>query len=587
MKAKVFDTNVFKRILQYAKPYKWRFNGVIFFAISLSFFAALRPYLLKLTVDDYIKTHDKHGLLIYVVFMGMVLLMEVFSNFYFVYWANWLGQDIIKDVRTKLFQHMLSFRMKYYDNAPVGQLITRSVSDMESIAKIFSQGLFMIGSDLLKMGVILIFMFKENWRLTCIVIIAMPILVVVTRVFQRKMQVSFEEVRNQIANLNTFVQERVTGMKIVQLFNREDIEFDKFQEINAKHNKAWIKTILYNSIFFPIADIISSLTLGFIVLYGGYRILGGDETTTFGDIFSYTMYIGMLFNPLRQIADKFNEMQMGMISANRVFEILDTKDQIQDIGTIEAPVFKGTIEFNNVHFGYIENEEVIKGINLKVKAGETIAVVGATGAGKSTIINLLNRFYELNSGTIFIDNENIHDYTLDSLRKQIAVVLQDVFLFADTILNNITLYNPAISRDQVLAAAKKIGVHDFIMSLPEGYDYNVKERGVMLSSGQRQLIAFLRAYVSNPSILILDEATSSIDTYSEELIQRATETITQGRTSIVIAHRLATIVNADMIIVMDKGLIVEQGTHKELVVKENGYYKSLYDSQFSINSEAE
>ena len=587
MKAKVFDTNVFKRILQYAKPYKWRFNGVIFFAVSLSFFAALRPYLLKLTVDDYIKTHDKHGLLIYVVFMGMVLLMEVFSNFYFVYWANWLGQDIIKDVRTKLFKHMLSFRMKYYDNAPVGQLITRSVSDMESIAKIFSQGLFMIGSDLLKMGVILIFMFKENWRLTCIVIIAMPILVVVTRVFQRKMQVTFEEVRNQIANLNTFVQERVTGMKIVQLFNREDIEFDKFQEINAKHNKAWIKTILYNSIFFPIADIISSLTLGFIVLYGGYRILGGDETTTFGDIFSYTMYIGMLFNPLRQIADKFNEMQMGMISANRVFEILDTKDQIQDIGTIEAPIFKGTIEFNNVHFGYIENEEVIKGINLKVKPGETIAVVGATGAGKSTIINLLNRFYELNSGTIFIDNENIHDYTLDSLRKQIAVVLQDVFLFADTILNNITLYNPAISKEQVLAAAKKIGVHDFIMSLPEGYDYNVKERGVMLSSGQRQLIAFLRAYVSNPSILILDEATSSIDTYSEELIQRATETITKGRTSIVIAHRLATIVSADMIIVMDKGLIVEQGTHKELVVKENGYYKSLYDSQFSINSEVE
>ncbi len=587
MKAKVFDTNVFKRILQYAKPYKWRFNGVIFFAVSLSFFAALRPYLLKLTVDDYIKTHDKHGLLIYVVFMGMVLLMEVFSNFYFVYWANWLGQDIIKDVRTKLFKHMLSFRMKYYDNAPVGQLITRSVSDMESIAKIFSQGLFMIGSDLLKMGVILIFMFKENWRLTCIVIIAMPILVVVTRVFQRKMQVTFEEVRNQIANLNTFVQERVTGMKIVQLFNREDIEFDKFQEINAKHNKAWIKTILYNSIFFPIADIISSLTLGFIVLYGGYRILGGDETTTFGDIFSYTMYIGMLFNPLRQIADKFNEMQMGMISANRVFEILDTKDQIQDIGTIEAPIFKGTIEFNNVHFGYIENEEVIKGINLKVKAGETIAVVGATGAGKSTIINLLNRFYELNSGNIFIDNENIHDYTLDSLRKQIAVVLQDVFLFADTILNNITLYNPAISKEQVLAAAKKIGVHDFIMSLPEGYDYNVKERGVMLSSGQRQLIAFLRAYVSNPSILILDEATSSIDTYSEELIQRATETITKGRTSIVIAHRLATIVSADMIIVMDKGLIVEQGTHKELVVKENGYYKSLYDSQFSINSEVE
>jgi ABC-type multidrug transport system fused ATPase/permease subunit len=584
MKAKAFDTNIFKRILIYTKPYKWRFNGVIMFAVLLSFFAALRPYLLKLTVDGYIKTHDKHGLLLYVILMGIVLLMEVFSNFYFVYWANWLGQDIIKDLRTKLFQHMLSFKMKYYDNAPVGQLITRSVSDMESIAKIFSQGLFMIGSDLLKMGVILIFMFKENWRLTFIVIIAMPVLVFITRIFQRKMQVTFEEVRNQIANLNTFVQERVTGMRIVQLFNREDIEFEKFKEINAKHKKAWIKTILYNSIFFPIADIISSLTLGFIVLYGGYRILGGDQTTTFGDIFSYTMYIGMLFNPLRQIADKFNEMQMGMISANRVFEILDTKDQMQDIGTLEAPIFEGNIEFKKVHFGYIENEEVIKGIDLKVNAGDTIAVVGATGAGKTTIINLLNRFYELNSGAILIDNNNIHDYTLDSLRKQIAVVLQDVFLFADSILNNITLYNPAISREQVLAAAKKIGVHDFIMSLPDGYDYNVKERGVMLSSGQRQLIAFLRAYVSNPSILILDEATSSIDTYSEELIQNATETITKGRTSIVIAHRLATIINADKIVVMDKGLIVEQGNHQELVSIENGYYKSLYDSQFLASS---
>ena len=584
MKATAFDTTVFKRILKYAKPYKMRFNSVILFAIFLSIFAALRPYLLKLTVDDYIKTNDKNGLLWYVTLMGIVLILEVVSNFFFVYWANWLGQDIVKDVRVKLFKHMLSFRMKYYDNAPVGQLITRSVSDMESIAKIFSQGLFMIGSDLLKMVVILGFMLSENWRLTCIVFVAMPILVYITRIFQRKMQVSFEEVRNQIANLNTFVQERVTGMKIVQLFNREDIEFDKFQEINAKHNKAWIKTILYNSIFFPIADIISSLTLGFIVLYGGFRILGGDTSTSFGDIFSYTMFIGMLFNPLRQIADKFNEMQMGMIAANRVFDILDTKEHIQDIGTIEAPIFEGVIEFKDVRFSYIENEEVIKGINLKVKSGQTIAIVGATGAGKSTIINLLNRFYEINSGTIFVDNQNIRDYTLDSLRKQIAVVLQDVFLFADTILNNITLNNPDISREQVLAAAKKIGVHDFIMSLPENYDYNVKERGVMLSSGQRQLIAFLRAYVSNPSILILDEATSSIDMYSEELIQRATETITTGRTSIIIAHRLATIINADKIVVMDKGIIVEQGTHQELLSQKTGFYKNLYDSQFILNA---
>lgn len=584
MKATAFDTTVFKRILEYAKPYKMRFNGVILFAIFLSIFAALRPYLLKLTVDDYIKTHDKNGLLWYVTLMGIVLLLEVLSNFFFVYWANWLGQDIVKDVRVKLFKHMLSFRMKYYDTAPVGQLITRSVSDMESIAKIFSQGLFMIGSDLLKMVVILGFMLKENWRLTCIVFVAMPILVYITRIFQRKMQVSFEEVRNQIANLNTFVQERVTGMKIVQLFNREDTEFEKFNDINAKHKKAWIKTILYNSIFFPIADIISSFTLGFIVLYGGFQILNGDNSTSFGDIFSYTMFIGMLFNPLRQIADKFNEMQMGMISANRVFEILDTKEHIQDIGTIEAPIFEGEIEFKDVRFSYIEDEEVIKGINLKVKSGQTIAIVGATGAGKSTIINLLNRFYEINSGTIFVDNQNIHDYTLDSLRKQIAVVLQDVFLFADTILNNITLNNPNITREQVVAAAKKIGVHDFIMSLPEGYDYNVKERGIMLSSGQRQLIAFLRAYVSNPSILILDEATSSIDMYSEELIQRATETITTGRTSIIIAHRLATIINADKIVVMDKGIIVEQGTHQELLSQKTGFYKNLYDSQFILNT---
>ena len=581
MKAKAFDTRLFKRILKFTQPYQWRFNGVVVFAISLSVFAALRPYLLKQTVDGYISTQDQQGLLLYVILMGIVLLLEVFSQFYFVYWANWLGQDIVKDIRTKLFKHILSFRMKYFDHVPVGQLVTRSVSDIESIARIFSQGLFMIISDLMKMVVVLIFMFYMNWKLTWIVIVAMPVLVFFTRIFQRKMQVAFEEVRNQIANMNSFVQERVTGMKIVQLFNREKIEYKKFKEINDKHKKAWIKTILYNSIFFPIADIISSLTLGFIVLYGGIKILNGDNFTTFGDLFSYTMFIGMLFNPLRQIADKFNEMQLGMIAANRVFEILDTEDHIQDTGIIEAPNFKGTIEFKNVRFGYIADEEVIKGIDLEVNAGQTIAIVGSTGAGKSTIINLLNRFYEINSGSIYIDNNNIENYTLDSLRKQIAVVLQDVFLFADTIFNNITLNNPEISREIVLAAAKKIGVHDFIMSLPDNYDFDVKERGVMLSSGQRQLIAFLRAFVSNPSILILDEATSSIDTYSEELIQRATETITKGRTSIVIAHRLATIVNADKIVVMDKGLIVEQGTHQELINRDRGFYKDLYDSQFN------
>ncbi len=582
MKAKAFDTRLFKRILQYTKPYKSRMYGVILFAVLLSIFAALRPYLLKQTVDEYIKTQDKIGLLNYIILMAVVLMLEVLSNFFFTFWANWLGQDIVKDIRIKLFKHMLSFKMKYYDNSPVGQLVTRSVSDIESIAKIFSQGLFMISSDLLKMFVILFFMFFMNWKLTFIVIAAMPILLYFTRVFQKKMQITFEEVRAQIANLNTFVQERVTGIKIVQLFNREEIELEKFKVINQKHNQAWIKTVWYNSIFFPIADIISSLTLGAVVFYAGSRILGGDVSTTFGDIFSYTMYIGMLFNPLRQIADKFNEMQMGMIAANRVFEILDTNSHIQDIGTIEAPIFKGNIDFNQVHFSYIENEEVLKGINLQVAEGQTIAIVGATGAGKTTIINLLNRFYEINSGTIAIDGQNIKNYTLDSLRLQIAVVLQDVFLFADTIYNNITLGNPYITETQVFNAAKKIGVHNFIMSLPNGYQYNVKERGVMLSSGQRQLIAFLRAFVSNPSILILDEATSSIDSYSEELIKNATETITKNRTSIIIAHRLATIVKADKIIVMEKGLVVEQGTHQELINKEKGYYKNLYESQFLI-----
>jgi len=581
MKSKAFDIRLFKRILKYTKPYKTVFYNVISAAILLAIFASLRPFLLKQTVDHYIKPQDQNGLLLYVSLMGVVLLLEGIFQFFFVFWANLLGQNIIKDIRTKLFKHMLSFRMNYFDNAPVGQLVTRSVSDIEQIARIFSQGLFMIISDLLKMLACLIIMFYMNWKLTWIVIAAMPILVFITRIFQRKMQVAFEEVRNQVSNLNTFVQERVTGMKIVQLFNREEIEHEKFKEINQKHNVAWIKTILYNSIFFPIADIISSLTLGFVVLYGGFHILDGDKFTTFGDLFSYTMFIGMLFNPLRQIADKFNEMQMGMIAANRVFDILDTEEDVQQTGKIEAKHFAGNISFENVRFSYIKDEEVLKGISLEVKSGETIAIVGSTGAGKSTIINLLNRFYEINSGTISIDNQNINDFTLESLRAQIAVVLQDVFLFADTIYNNITLNNTNISREEVITASKKIGVHDFIMSLPDGYDYNVKERGVMLSSGQRQLIAFLRAYVSSPSILILDEATSSIDTYSEELIQRATETITKDRTSIVIAHRLATIVNADKIIVMDKGKIVESGTHSELVNKVNGYYKNLYDSQFS------
>lgn len=585
MKAK--KSTSFQKVMQFAKPYKARFVWVILFSIFLSLFAAARPYLLKQTVDAYLIPKDASGLLFYVVLMAIVLMLEVLAQFYFVYLANWLGQDIVKDIREKLFAHINSFRMKFFDNEAVGRLVTRTVFDIESISKIFSQGLFMIISDLLKMLVILVFMFYMNWKLSFVVMLAMPLLVYATRVFQKKMKGAFEEVRTQVANLNTFVQERVTGMRIVQLFNREDIEYEKFKQINKKHNDAWQKNILYNSIFFPIADTISSLTLGLVIWYAGINILNGDAITQPGDMFAYIMYIGMLFNPLRQIADKFNEMQMGMIASDRVFELLEMEELVQTTGTQTAGHFKGEIELEKVHFSYVENEEVIKGISLKIEAGTTIAIVGATGAGKSTIINLLNRFYEISSGKITIDGVNINDFTLESLRKQIGIVLQDVFLFADTILNNITLNDSSITRETVINAAKGIGVHDFIMSLPEGYDYNVKERGVMLSSGQRQLIAFLRVLVSNPSILILDEATSSIDTYSEELIQNATDKITEGRTSIIIAHRLATVVNADKIIVMDKGQIVEAGTHYELINRAEGYYKNLYYSQFAVESESE
>lgn len=595
----------FNKLLVYAKPYKGKLYFVAFWAIFLAIITAIRPFLLNFTIDTYLveskkETHiiqayfesfmnyffsgndNASNLKILVVIMFIALVLEAMAQFFFTYLANWLGQDIIKDLRDKLYKHINSFKMKYFDVEPVGKLVTRAVSDIESIASIFSQGLFMIISDLLKMIIVIVFMLVVNWKITAVVLSIMPIILIATRIFNRKMKVAFKEVRNEVANLNTFIQERLTGMKIVQLFNREKIELEKFKEINEKHNKAWLKNILYNSIFFPIADIISNISIGLVVYFGALWIINGDTETTIGQLIAFNMYITMLYNPLRQIADKFNVMQMGIVAADRVFEILDTNENIQDNGTIEATHFNGIIDLKDVRFSYIKNEEVLKGINLHVDSGETIAIVGSTGAGKSTIINLLNRFYEIDSGEILIDNQNIKNYTIASLRKQIAIVLQDVFLFSDSILNNITLHNEAVSREDVIAAAQKIGVHDFIMTLPNGYDYNVKERGVMLSSGQRQLIAFLRAYVSNPSILILDEATSSIDTHSEELIQKATETITKGRTSIVIAHRLATIINASKIIVMDKGQIVEAGTHSELVLKPNGYYKKLYDSQFAV-----
>ncbi|SMG12831.1 ABC transporter ATP-binding protein [Arenibacter troitsensis] len=576
---KAFDYRLFKRLLRHVRPYLITFYGVAIAAILLSGFAVLTPILVGEIVDNAITNKDGQKLLTLTLAMVGVLLGEVLSQLYFNYYANWLGESVIKDIRIKLFNHLMGFKMKYYDNSSIGLLVTRAVTDMQRIGEIFSEGFFVIVSDLLKMLVVAIVMIVANWKLSLIVFAVLPIILYATRLFQKAMKVAFIEVRAQVSNLNSFVQERITGMKIVQLFTREEIEKEKFREINEKHQNAWLRTVWYNSIFFPVAEIVSSITVGLIVWYGGLQNVANISQEEYGTIFMFILLSSMLFRPLRQIADKFNTLQMGMVAANRVFKILDTDSNIQDAGTIEKASVKGDIEFQNVRFGYLENEEVLHGISFKVKAGETIAIVGATGAGKSTIINLLNRFYEINSGAILIDGINIKDYKLTSLRSKIAVVLQDVFLFADTIANNISLKNDDITIADMEEAAKQIGVHGFISSLPGGYTYNIKERGTMLSSGQRQLIAFLRAYVSNPSILVLDEATSSVDTYSEQLIQLATEKITEGRTSIIIAHRLATIKKADKILVMQDGLIVETGTHKELL-KQKGYYQNLYEAQF-------
>lgn len=578
-----FDFKLFKRLLAYTNNYRLVFYFVAFAAIVMSGLAVLRPYILQLAIDNSIVPKNGEGFLFYVVLMIGVLLLEVVFQAAFIFYTSWLGQNVINDMRTTLFKRMTSFKMQYFDKSAVGRLTTRAVNDVETISSIFSEGLFMIISDLLKMLVIAGFMLTQSWRLSLLVFLILPFILYATRVFQKAMKVAFEDVRNQVANLNSFVQERLTGMKIVQIFTREKTEYERFLEINKKHRTAWVRTVWYNSIFFPIAEMTGAVATGLVVWYGGLNIIEGGAITL-GIVTAFIQYSEMLFRPLRQIADKFNTLQMGMVAANRVFGVLDTESNIADTGTVEYTNGKGAIEFKDVRFSYIENEEVIKGISFKVNPAETIAIVGSTGAGKSTIINLLNRFYEIDSGEILIDDIPLEDYKIASLRSEIAVVLQDVFLFADTILNNITLNNPSISKEEVVKAAKEIGVDKFIESLPGGYDYNVKERGSMLSSGQRQLIAFLRAYVSKPRILVLDEATSSVDSYSEEMIQTATDKITVGRTSIIIAHRLATIKKADRIIVMDLGKIVEVGSHKELIKKTDGYYKHLYEVQFLVES---
>ena len=575
---KVFDIQLFSRLMKYARNYRNQFVISLISVISLAGFSAVRPVLLQKIIDEYITNKNAEQLLVFIILMLIALIIEVIFQFLFIYFANWLGQNIIQDIRVQLFKRMLNFKMKYFNNSSVGKLVTRVVSDIETISSVFGEGLFMIISDLLKMTVIALVMIWMNWRLALIVFLILPILIVATKLFQKAMKAAFQDVRTEVANLNSFVQERITGMRIVQLFTRENIEYENFKVINEKHKKAWIRTVWYNSIFFPIAELLPSIAIGLVVWYGGL-MSAIDSSISPGEIISFIMMNNMLFRPLRQIADKFNTLQMGMVAADRVFKVLDTNELEVDKGTVAANHLKGEISFENVHFSYIQDEEVIKGISLKVNPGETVAIVGATGAGKSTIINLLNRFYDINKGIIQIDGVDITNYKLHDLRNEIAIVLQDVFLFSDSIYNNITLNDKNISREQVQKVAKEIGIHEFIMSLPNGYDYNVKERGVMLSVGQRQLIAFLRASVSNPSILILDEATSSIDTHSEKLIQKATIKITQNRTSIIIAHRLATIKKADKIIVMEHGKIVEQGTHKELLAQK-GYYSKLYNIQF-------
>ena len=576
----LFDIKLFKRLIGYVLIYKSTFIFVAISAVLISIFSTLTPYLIKIAVDDYLALGKYDEFIYLICFMLLNLLLTVIFMFLFSYYANLLGQNVVFDLRVKLFKHILNFKMGYFDKSSVGRLVTRAVNDMETIASIFSQGLFMIVADLLQMFLVIIIMLVISWKLSLSVFFVLPFILFATRKFQKSMKVAFNEVRAEVANLNSFVQERITGMKIVQIFNREKIEYDNFIEINKKHKKAWLKTVWYNSIFFPIAELSTSVTVGLIVWYGGLNSILEDSDITLGIIFLFIQLSQMLFRPLRQIADKFNTLQMGMVAANRVFKILDTESKILNSGNLSYDSFFGNIKFNNITFSYNKGTDVLKDISFNVNKGEKIAIVGATGSGKTTIINLLTRFYQTTQGSIEIDDININNMDLNSLRSNIALVLQDDFLFADSLLNNITIWDKTISFDNVVKAAKKIGIHDFIMSLPNGYNYNVKERGVMISQGQRQLISFLRAYLKNPSILILDEATSSIDSNSEELIQSAILKITENKTSIIIAHRLSTILNSDRILVMDSGKLVEHGSHLELINKKEGYYKNLYEIQF-------
>jgi ATP-binding cassette subfamily B protein len=581
------NLSVFKRLIAYAKPYKGILLLAVLSTLVLSILGPTRPALIGNMVNKYIiKDQDGNMLFFWSMIIIGMLVLEGVLQFSSSYLSNLLAQSVIKDIRQKIFGHILSFRMRYFDGTPIGALVTRVVSDLEAITEVFSAGLMDIAGDLLSLIIILIWMFSSNWELSIMVIIPIPLLLIATRIFARAMRDSFQLERAQVTKLNNFVQERLTGMNIVQLFNREKQEYAGFEEINKGHRQAHINAVWANSIFFPVVELLSSLSIALLLVYGALKVGGKSQkeiSNMYGEIISFILWVNMLYRPIRQLADKFNILQRGTVRAERVFEILDLKEHIQDNGTVDSCDFNQAIDFKNVSFAYKNEEWVLKNIDLTIEPGSTVAFVGATGAGKSTIVNLLGRFYEYQKGSIFIGETDLQKIELSYLRKNIAIVLQDVFLFSDTIHNNITLGDTSISREQVIAAAKTVGAHDFISKLPNDYDYQVGERGGVLSVGQRQLLSFIRASVYNPHILILDEATSSVDNESEEMIQNATAQLTKGRTSIVIAHRLSTIQNADKIIVLDKGEIKEMGSHSELLQKD-GYYRKLYDMQFNEDS---
>lgn len=576
-----FDFSGLKRVVKVGMNYRSLFITVVIVAIVGAFISTFRPYLMKDAIDLYILNKDLSGLFNFILIIGAVLILEVVLNFSLIFLANKIAQKVIRFLRVKLFNHIIKFRLTYFDRTPNGILVTRSVSDIETIAEIFNNGILTLMVDALRIILIISMMYYMNWMVASIIIVILPLMIIITNQFQKVLKKVYQAERNLTAKLNTFVQERLTGMTIVQLFNREKKEYESFKIINKELRNAFLKTNVYFALLFPVVDIVSSLAIGLLLWFGGLRTaLHGDLSV--GEVIVFISYINLLTQPMRQIADRFNSIQRGLIGADRVFKILDEDQSLPDDGKEKLDEVKGEIEFDNVRFSYIEGSEILKGVSFHAKPGETIAIVGATGAGKSTIINLLSRFYDIDSGDIKIDGKSIYSLKMSNLRSHIAVVLQDVFLFNTNIYDNIVLGNTNIGLEEVKRAAKEIGIHDFIESLPNGYLSEVNERGGSLSVGQRQLISFLRAYVYNPAILVLDEATSSIDTESENLIQEATEKLTKGRSSIIIAHRLSTIQKADQILVMENGQIVERGTHQELL-DQKGYYQKLFEVQFQTN----